>query len=342
MFILFNPSTQSQAPKLRAAIKSLKLIKLVPQEKCPHGYCRKVNRSKKAFDDAYQEHIAVLESPKADFDIKQLARQIDEECVRHNGYTDGEADYTKWGPYDEQARSYVVSLITRVENMVAAKELECIFKPSGASLFEEVGKFLADPAKRLLRISLKHVAFSFFTREIVANAIGRRLMEEARAGKFVGNKPVVVLLDEAHHFLNKQIGDEHGKRSLDAFELIAKEGRKNWLTLCMATQRPRDIPEGVLSQMGTLIVHRLTNDKDRDVVEKASGDIDRSAAAFLPTLAPGEAAIIGVDFPIPLTVQVAAPQQPPDSTGPKYQERWAVEAKLAVEVPKVEAAVAGE
>jgi len=36
---------------------------------------------------------------------------------------------------------------------------------------------------------------------------------------------------------------------LDAFEQIAKEGRKHNLTMVMATQRPRDIPDGVLSQM---------------------------------------------------------------------------------------------
>jgi DNA helicase HerA-like ATPase len=54
--------------------------------------------------------------------------------------------------------------------------------------------------------------------------------------------------------------------------------------------------------MGTLIVHRLTNDRDREVVERACGEIDRSASAFLPNLKSGEAAIIGVDFPIPLTV----------------------------------------
>ena len=61
---------------------------------------------------------------------------------------------------------------------------------------------------------------------------------------------------------------------------------------------------------------------DREVVERASGDIDRSAAAFLPTLAPGEAAVIGVDFPIPLTVQVIKPASEPESRGPDYQTAW--------------------
>ena len=45
----------------------------------------------------------------------------------------------------------------------------------------------------------------------------------------------------AHHFLNKSMGDEDSRVQLDAFELIAKEGRKYWITLCPATQQPRDI-----------------------------------------------------------------------------------------------------
>ncbi len=110
---------------------------------------------------------------------------------------------------------------------------------------------------------------------------------------------------------------------LDAFELIAKEGRKYGLNICLATQRPRDLSEGVLSQMGTLIVHRLTNDRDREVVERACGEIDRAASAFLPNLRPGEAAIIGTDFPIPLTIQIHEPATKPKSDGPKFQEHWA-------------------
>lgn len=56
--------------------------------------------------------------------------------------------------------------------------------------------------------------------------------------------------------------------------------------------------------MGTMIVQRLISDRDRDVVERACGEIDRAAVAFLPTLAPGQAAFVGVDFPFPLTVSI--------------------------------------
>lgn len=74
---------------------------------------------------------------------------------------------------------------------------------------------------------------------------------------------MLVFIDESHQFLNKSIGDDISKMNLTAFGDIAKEGRKYGLNLVMATQRPRDIPEDVLSQIGTLIVHRLTNEKIR-------------------------------------------------------------------------------
>ena len=140
--------------------------------------------------------------------------------------------------------------------------------------------------------------------------------------EYFGPQPLILFVDEAHNFLGRNLGGEESTLKLDSFELIAKEGRKYGLNICLSTQRPRDVTEGVLSQMGTLIVHRLTNDRDREVVERACGEIDRSASAFLPNLEPGEAAIVGVDFPIPLTIQINLPSTPPQSRGANYQRHW--------------------
>lgn len=59
------------------------------------------------------------------------------------------------------------------------------------------------------------------------------------------------------------------------------------------------------------------------MVEMACGQIDAAAAKFVPNLAPGEAAVIGVDFPIPLTIQVDLPleDRAPSSTGPDFN-KW--------------------
>ena len=99
--------------------------------------------------------------------------------------------------------------------------------------------------------------------------------------------------------MGRSVGEEFNSVSLDAFGLIAKEGRKYGLTTVLATQRPRDIPQDVLSQLGTMFVHRLTNERDRETIERACGDLDRSAAAFIPSLSQGETTVLGPDLPAP-------------------------------------------
>jgi len=180
---------------------------------------------------------------------------------------------------------------------------------------------MEDESIRVLCVSLQYLSFAHHAREIVANATGRHIMRLAQNEKF-RKKPLLVVVDEAHQFLDKKLTDPDGEYPLDAFGLIAKEGRKYSLSLCLATQRPRDIPEGVLSQMGTLIIHRLINDRDRAVVERASGEMDRSCLESLPTLAPGQGVVLGASFPMPLSVQVEPPERPPNSLGPDFQKYW--------------------
>ena len=176
-------------------------------------------------------------------------------------------------------------MCVRVENVFRSAHLAPIFSPPEymEDLTTVITAFLRDKDARVLRVSMQFLAFEHNTRELVVNSIGRFLLAKAREGLFQ-KLPVVVALDEAHQFLNKNIGDDANKVYLDAFGLIAKEGRKYGLTCVLATQRPRDIPEDVLSQVGMFIVHRLINERDQAVVINASGILDGSAAAFLPNL----------------------------------------------------------
>jgi DNA helicase HerA-like ATPase len=259
-----------------------------------------------------------VEGSAADFDISKLGNQILEECV----YPNDLRNPSNWGGPVPAEQAFCVSLLTRIADMLQSTEMACIFQPGHKpSLFDAIEDFLRSADERVLRISMKFVPFAYNVREIVANAIGRYLLSRARNNVF-RDCPLLVFLDEAHQFLDRVIGDDVSRFNLDAFDLIAKEGRKFCLNVCLATQRPRDVPEGVLSQMGSMIVHRLINDRDREIVERASGDIDRSAAAFLPTLAPGQAIVIGVEFPMPLTLQIDKPVNPPDSKGSDFQKCW--------------------
>jgi DNA helicase HerA-like ATPase len=146
-------------------------------------------------------------------------------------------------------------------------------------------------------------------------------MDAARLSIF-RSKPLLVVVDEAHQFLQNILLTEDQSYPLDSFGLIAKEGRKYSLNICLVTQRPRDIPEDLLSQMGTMLVHRLINQQDLSIVERAAGGAHARLAASLPTLRTGEAVVLGVDFPLPVKLKILQPSEPPDSQGPDYQTHW--------------------
>ena len=324
---LFEPSGKVQGPKLRAAIKSLRLAMLQPTL-APDGYIKKINQSKSAVETVEKkpEIAAKLDDPTQDFNVKYLVAQIEQECVYPEGFgkEKGTKDPSVWGGEDGNF-SHCLSLVARINGILSSEAFKCVFNPNAntISLTEKIKTFLSSN-NRVLRICLSGIGYEFKAREIIANAIGRYLLNRARKKEFL-NSPAVVIVDEAHNFLGKHIGSEDYIARLDAFEIIAREGRKYGLNICLVTQRPRDITENVLSQMGTLIVHRLTNDNDRDVVERACGEIDKAASSFLPNLHPGEAAIIGTDFPIPLVIQIEKPTIRPKSDGPDYQTHWKVQ-----------------
>ena len=300
LFALFQPSTKAQAPKLRDAIKSLKLARaLGDAHPLVDGGCiPKEGKNKALFFDAYAAHSDELSRQAASFGIERLVHQIGLECVWHSA--EYGRDPSRWGDANGNELSMCTTLIARIEGDISSAQLAPIFRPEEdeESLVQVIENFLADDQVAVLRISLRNLAFDRNVREIVANGLGRHLLRLARAERF-RELPIVVCVDEAHQFLSKELGDEFGSYALDAFELVAKEGRKYGLGICLATQRPRDIPGGVLGQMGTLLVHRLTNDRDRDMVERAAGELDRAEAEFLPNLVPGQALLLGVDFPVP-------------------------------------------
>ncbi len=311
---MFEPSGKVQGPKLRAAIESLRLAGLEPAL-AEGGLIVKAFKDKRLFNDAMARHSSDVSNPRQPFDVKLLARQIVNECIQDYGDP-------KWKGPNEAEIGYCASLLTRINGILTAPELQCVFgEKRGPDLTAEMDRLSAG-SDGLLRIDLSGVAYEYHAREIIANVIGRHLLARGRSGSFQ-DRPIVVFVDEAHNFLGRHVGSEDYSARLDAFELVAKEGRKYGLSVCLVSQRPRDITDGVLSQMGTLVVHRLTNDRDREVVERACGEMDRAASAFLPSLRPGEAVVIGTDFPIPLTIHVLPPDVRPKSDGPKFQEHWA-------------------
>lgn len=331
LFYLLRPSDKVQRPKLMEAIRSLKMVKLNAGHSIKenidgadlelvveNGVLKKSRGNKRIHAIFYYRNIAHIDAEYLDFRIQDLPRQITEECI----WDTDQSNPGNFGGRNENDVSFCTSLISRLNSLINTHNFQGIFGFNKESIDEQdlvkvIDDFLFDPDKHLLRISLDGIGFEYQAREILGNAIGRLLLRKARNGDFKRNGSLIVFVDEAHQFLNKTIQDEYSPvHQLDAFDLIAKESRKFGLFLCLATQMPRDIPIGTLSQMGTFIVHRLINKYDKDAVENACSAANRAVMSFLPVLGRGEAILLGVDFPMPLSIKVSQPNDKPDSRTP--------------------------
>jgi ABC-type dipeptide/oligopeptide/nickel transport system ATPase component len=324
LFYLLRPTGQSQRPVLLEAIRSLKIVK-IQNTNGRNNYIKR-KQQKSTYQTLYQQNIQIIEDNSCDFNINYLVSQIKEECVYQSDFN----DITKWGDADNKTYDYQTSLISRITDLLNTDifnqllGLQAVPKKSDgtdySSIIEGVDTFLTSVDNNILRISFENIPSSFSAKEIVSNAIATYLLNKARKENFAKN-PIVLVIDEAHQFLNKSVRDEFFEmQSLDAFDLIAKECRKYGLFLCLATQMPRDIPIGTLSQMGTFIVHRLINEKDKQSIENAASSANKNSLSFLPVLGEGEALLVGVDFPMPLLIKIDKPDKTPKSETPRLKK----------------------
>lgn len=320
LYYLIKPSGNIQMPKLLEAIRSLKALELdltgQLQEYLLNGSLRKANRKKEAFEQFYFENIDKIEDGLLNFDIKFLSTQITNECIFDTDKNHPE----KYGNRNEEAVSMCFNLISRTSNLLHTEVFQKAFGfnedvYSNKEMTKIIERFLISD-KKVLRIGFEGIGFEFQAREIIANAIGKYLLMKARNDTFKEN-PVVIFIDEAHQFMNKSVVDDYFQGlSLTAFDQIAKECRKYGLFMCIATQTPRDIPVGTLSQMGTFIVHRLINQVDKSAIAEACSSATSNILEFLPILGEGEAILTGVDFPMDITIRIDPPDMKPDSGTP--------------------------
>jgi hypothetical protein len=139
--------------------------------------------------------------------------------------------------------------------------------------------------------------------------------------------PWVLVLEEAHNYARPPRADEIRGQTLSrlAFERIAKEGRKFGLSLIVASQRPSEISETIISQCANFISHRLQNPDDIDHFRRIIPMQARRLLDQVTILASGEAIVFGSAFHIPTRVQFTKPVPGPYSqTAAPYHE-WKTE-----------------
>jgi hypothetical protein len=136
---------------------------------------------------------------------------------------------------------------------------------------------------------------NYFTRRIHARYVREKNL--AAGGKADEPQPLVIVIEEAHKFLDPQIAGH------TIFGIIARELRKYNVTLLIVDQRPSGIDDEVMSQVGTRVTCLLDNEADiRAVFSGVSGAGPlREVLARLDTRQ--QALILGHAVPMPVVVR---------------------------------------
>ncbi|HLB65066.1 MAG TPA: ATP-binding protein [Anaerolineales bacterium] len=136
---------------------------------------------------------------------------------------------------------------------------------------------------------------NFLTRRIHSRYVQQKNLAAGR--KADEPRPVVIVIEEAHKFLDPQIAGH------TIFGTIARELRKYNVTLLIVDQRPSGIDDEVMSQIGTRVTCLLDNEADiRAVFSGVSGaGALREVLARLDTRQ--QALILGHAVPMPVVVR---------------------------------------
>ena len=236
-----------------------------------------------------------------------------------------------------QSAAFVSTLMLRIRSMLADVRLSPIIAPEQEIAFEQwLTDYIGAPeatAGPIAVLDLSMVPSDVL--HVVVAVVARVVFEALQRYRKLYEKelPTVLVLEEAHTFVQRQLGEEPGhatpaRMCRETFERIAREGRKFGLGLVLSSQRPYELSQTVLAQCNTFLLHRLVNDRDQDLVRHLVPDNLGGLLSELPSLPSQQAILLGWATPVPVLVRMKdlPLEQRPKSADPSYWDVWTGEA----------------
>lgn len=189
----------------------------------------------------------------------------------------------------------LIRRITRLEKMG-------IFKMDGTSLNDIVAK------NQLSVINLSEADEK--VSETIVTVVSRGVFQARKRhvkGEENGvrlDRPVFLIVEEAHNFAPRVSENQH-VLSKSILRKIAREGRKFGVGLCVVSQRPNKLDADILSQCNTQIIMKIMNPSDQEHIRQSVETITEDIVRDLPSLARGEAIVVGaaVNLPVPVKIR---------------------------------------
>jgi uncharacterized protein len=165
---------------------------------------------------------------------------------------------------------------------------------------------------------------------IITSVIARMNFEALQRYRKINGKslPTVLVMEEAHTFVKRYKEDSENQNAssicCQIFEKIAREGRKYGLGLVLSSQRPSELSPTVLSQCNSFLLHRISNDRDQELIHRLVPDNLRGLLRELPSLPSQQAILLGwaAELPIMVRMNDLADHERPHSDDPDFWDVW--------------------
>jgi len=242
------------------------------------------------------------------------------------------ADHLEILAEQENVSQYLDFLVARIRTFLADPRMKAVIADTkGVTLKKWLRRYIGSDNAEHRCVSV--IDLSLVPTEVVhvITAVIARMVFEAlqRYVKLNGVAlPTVLVMEEAHTFIKRYKEDVENQDAAtvccQAFERIAREGRKFGLGLVLSSQRPSELSPAVLSQCNTFLLHRISNDRDQELVRRLVPDNLRGLLRELPSLPSQHAILLGWASELPVLVRMndLPESQRPRSEDPDFWDVW--------------------
>jgi len=215
--------------------------------------------------------------------------------------------------------------LVRMQSLMNDNRYDFMFKPvqrtSTETLVDLITEFVGLGERQANVTVLNLSAVPSDVVPMVTALIGRLILEFNFWNPKCLEFPILLVCEEAQEYIPREENTRF-RESRNIMERISKVGRKYGVGLCVVSQRPANISETVLSQIGTYLCLRISNPDDQAYLRAMVPDAARGTFSSLTALAHGEAVAMGAAVPMPVRFQINPPNPPPNSQNVDFATKW--------------------